>query len=94
MRYVKRMPFDPSAVSGLVTVQIGSFKEETNASRLKQGMDFNYNDVHITPVLVNGEKFYRVRIGKFKNYDNAYAVAEKLADEGYNTLITSKELNE
>jgi hypothetical protein len=33
-----------------------------------------------------------VRIGKFKNYDNAYAVAEKLADEGYNTLITSKGL--
>jgi rare lipoprotein A len=91
MRYVKRMPFDPSAVPGFVTVQIGSFKEETNASRLKQGLDYTYRDVHITTANVNGEKFYRVRIGKFKNYDNAYAVAEKLADEGYSTLITSRD---
>jgi len=91
MRYVKRMPFEPSAVSGIVTVQIGSFKDETRASRLKQGLDFNYRDVHITTANVNGEKFYRVRIGKFKNYDNAYAVAEKLADEGYSTLITSRD---
>lgn len=91
MRYVKRMPFDPSAVSGPVTVQVGSFKEETKASRLKHGLDFSYKDVHITSAYVNGEKFYRVRIGKFRNYDNAYAVAEKLADEGYNTLITSRD---
>ena len=91
MRYAKRMPFEPSAVSGPVSVQIGSFKEETNASRLKQGLDYTYRDVHITTAFVNGEKFYRVRIGKFRNYDNAYALAEKLADEGYNTLITSRD---
>lgn len=91
MRYAKRMPFEPSAVPGLVTVQIGSFKEETNAARLKQGLDYTYKDVHITTATVNGEKFYRVRIGKFRNYDNAYALAEKLADEGYSTLITSRD---
>jgi rare lipoprotein A len=89
-RYVKRMPFEPAAVSGIVTVQIGSFKEETNATRLKQGLDFNYRDVHVTTAYVNGQKYYRVRIGRFQDYDSAYALAEKLADEGYSTLITSR----
>jgi rare lipoprotein A len=90
MRYAKRMPFEPFISRSPLTVQIGSFVEPSNADRLKRGLEFKYSDVYITTVFVKGQKFYRVRIGKFSDYDNAYSLAEKLAEEGYSTLITSR----
>jgi rare lipoprotein A len=90
MRYVKRVPFQPISASQGLTVQVGSFIELTNAFRLKQGLDLAYQDVYVTSVLLNGQQFYRVRVGKFSSYDTAFALAEKLADEGYDTLIVSE----
>ncbi len=90
MRYVKRMPFDPFASSSSLTIQVGAFAESSNADRLKRGLEFKYDNVYITTALVNGQKFYRVRIGEFSDYNNAYSLAEKLSDEGYSTLIISK----
>ena len=91
MRYAKRIAFTPSKaiVHGGVTIQVGSFANELYADRLKEGLEIKYKDVHITPVLLNGIQYYRVRIGKFATYESAYTFAEKLADEGYNTFITS-----
>ncbi|RJQ14458.1 MAG: septal ring lytic transglycosylase RlpA family protein [Nitrospiraceae bacterium] len=88
MRYAKRLPFEPVTSSGL-TIQVGAFVEPSNAERLKKGLEFKYSRVYITTVFVNGQKYFRVRIGEFDNYDNAYSVAAKLADEGYSTLIVS-----
>lgn len=87
MRYAKRVPFEPSEASGPLTIQIGAFTEQLNAQRLKQGLELTYSDVFIATAYVKGQKFYRVRIGKFEEYARAYASAEKLADEGYATLI-------
>jgi rare lipoprotein A len=89
-RYMKRIPFMPSGGSGLLTVQVGSFTEKSNAERLKRGLEADYENTHITTVLINGKKYYRVNIGKFTNYDRAYAIAEKLADEGYHAMILAK----
>jgi rare lipoprotein A len=91
MRYAKRLPYIPSTSrpSGYLTVQVGSFTEKSNAERLKDGLRFKYSDVSLTNVYVQGQTYYRVRVGRFSNYDNAYSVAEKLADEGYTTLITA-----
>ena len=93
MRYAKRMPYDPSAASehiDFVTVQVGSFVDRENAVRLKQGLQGLYSNVHITTASIDGDEYYRVRVGRFSDYDSAYSIAEKLADEGYNTLITSR----
>ena len=90
-RYKKRVPFVPSGSTGSLTVQVGSFVEKSNAYRLKQGLEYKYDDVYVTTVFLKRQKFYRVRIGKFDNYDNAYSIAEKLADEGYSTLIMTKD---
>lgn len=87
MRYAKRVPFEPSVASGPLTIQIGAFTEQLNAQRLKQGLELTYSDVFITTAYVKGQKFYRVRVGKFEEYAKAYVSAEKLADEGYATLI-------
>ena len=92
MRYVGRIAFVPSGStgSGSLTVQVGSFTEQSNARRLKQGLEYKYSDVHIATVFLKGKKYYRVRIGEFSSYDNASSVAGKLADEGYSTIIMSK----
>lgn len=91
MRYAKRLPYIPSAptVSGSLTVQVGSFAEKSNAERLMEGLRFKYPDVYLIKVSVQGQTYHRVRVGRFDNYDNAYEIAEKLADEGYSTLITA-----
>ena len=90
IRYAKRVPFVPTDITGILTIQVGSFTEQANAARLKQGLDIAYSDVYITTVQLQGREFHRVRIGKFSDRDNAYMVAKKLADEGYTTLITSR----
>lgn len=90
MRYVKRVPFLGPGVSGVMTVQVGSFTEQANAKRLKQGLDISYEGVFITTAQLNGRTFYRVRVGKFDSRDSAYSIAEKLADEGYPAFITSR----
>ncbi len=92
MLYAKRVPFEPSVtVATALTVQVGSFIEESNALRLKKGLEFEYNDVFVTAVSLNGKKYHRVRIGEFSTYDSAYVFARKLADEGYSTLIMAKD---
>ena len=91
MRYVKRVEFSPSLSAGLVTIQLGSFVEKSNAERLKQGLDLKYSDVYITTFLKDNQKFYRVRIGRYDSRDSAFTVASKLANEGYTTLVTSRE---
>ncbi|MBI5408444.1 MAG: septal ring lytic transglycosylase RlpA family protein [Nitrospirae bacterium] len=90
MRYAKRLPFEPVAASGGLTIQLGAFIEQSNAERLKKGLEFKYDNVFITTAFVNGQKFFRVRLGEFKDYNNAYSVAAKLADEGYTTFVTAK----
>ncbi len=90
MHYVKRVTFKPSVSSGHLTIQVGSFSEKSRAYRLKQGLEIKYSDVYITTVYLKGRKYYRVRIGRFNDSDSAYSFAEKLADEGYNTLVTAR----
>lgn len=89
-RYIKYIKYSPSGGgSGPFTIQIGSFKDIANAVRLKQALDLKYKTVYTTAAEINNTSYYRVRIGKFKSKDDAYSLAKTLADEGYNTLITT-----
>ena len=91
-RYIKTVNYSGSA-TGTVTIQTGSFREEENARRLKSGLEFQYNNVYITEAFVNGQTFYRVRIGKFANRSEARQTGSRLANEGYEVLITAYEQN-
>ncbi len=91
MRYAKRVEFAPSLTAGTLTIQVGAFIDQANAYRLKQGLALRYSNVYITTFLKGDQKFYRVRIGEFTGRDSAHSIAEKLANEGYSTLITSKD---
>lgn len=90
MRYVKRISFGSSTPAGPLTVQIGSFRDISNALRLKNGLSLNYQNVSVTTAFIKGKKYHRVRVGKFSNRDAAYSLARKLSQEGYSTLITSR----
>ena len=89
MRYVKYVKYD---VRGpVVTLQIGSFRDESNAKRLKMALELQYSNVYIITVDVAGAKYYRVRIGKFIERSKAAELGKTLADEGYNVLLTKFE---
>ncbi|MFH0933319.1 MAG: septal ring lytic transglycosylase RlpA family protein [Nitrospirota bacterium] len=75
--------------AGLVTIQVGSFKEVSNATRLKMALELRYDKVYITDADINGSRFYRVRIGTFHAKNDAFHFAKILLDEGYEVLITN-----
>ncbi len=77
--------------SGPFTIQVGSFRDASNASRLKTGLELKYGKVYITEAEINGERFYRVRIGKFQVKSEVQKLGRTLADEGYNVFITKNE---
>lgn len=92
MRYLKRVSSSPlPAASGPFTVQVGAFKEESNANRLKQGLEIKYKDVYITTGYMDSQKLYRVRIGSFVDKNEAYLFANTLAEEGYSIFILARE---
>jgi rare lipoprotein A len=74
-----------------VTIQIGSFKELANATRLKMALELKYDKIYITEADIKGDRYYRVRIGTFRMRGEALRFAKVLADEGYDTLITNYE---
>lgn len=69
--------------SGNYTVQIGSFKEYSNARRLGSEMKnlFGFSDVRMTAV--NGDVFYRVYAGKFSSLKAAETAEKNFAEHGY-----------
>jgi rare lipoprotein A len=77
---------DPAG-KGPFTIQVGSFRNPSNAEHLRQGLKLGYSNVRIVRARVNGERFYRVRVGKFKTRKQAYSYAKGLAEEGYSALI-------
>ena len=77
--------------TGPFTIQVGSFKELSNASRLKLSLDLKYTMIYLTEVKIKESRFYRVRIVKFSTKEEAYKLARTLADEGYSVFIVRYE---
>ncbi len=83
--YVKEVRY--AAARGPFTVQVGSFREQENARRLRTGIEFTRRTVYIAEAVINGEIFFRVRIGKFAVREDADRLARELAEEGYSPMI-------
>ena len=73
---------------GPFTAQVGSFREFSNAKRLKMCLELKYSEVYISETEIDGSTFYRVRIGKFQTKDEVRHLSEILANEGYSVFIT------
>ncbi|MBF0608446.1 MAG: septal ring lytic transglycosylase RlpA family protein [Candidatus Magnetobacterium sp. LHC-1] len=87
-RYVKYIKVSDKLAKGQYTVQIASFEDKQNALRLKKALDLQYEGVFIMEAGVNSKTFHRVRVGRYKDRASAIAIAQALAEEGYDTLVT------
>jgi len=86
-RYARRVRTGRVSGSGSFFVQVGSFVDPWNAEHLRMGLELGYDKVRITRAVVNSRTFNRVRVGPFATRDMAFDTAQRLADEGYETLI-------
>ena len=72
-------PGTPGAVPGVFAVQIGSFRNQDNATRLKARLEQKqFNEVTIQTFDRGDGIFYRVRVGAESSQDDADALAERL----------------
>jgi rare lipoprotein A len=72
------------------TLQIGSFVDETNAHRLAEQLRKNFDNVSVTTLETQTQKYHRVRVGQFDTRDAALIIAEKLSQMGFRVLVTSR----
>lgn len=89
LRYTKYVRY--GVIDTTLTLQIGSFREEINAKRLKMALELKYKSVYIIKANVGGTVYFRVRMGKFASKDEALTLGKSLADEGYDVLLTKFE---
>ncbi len=82
----------PSRGSTL-TVQVGSFRDRTNAERLRESLSARYDGIRIHEIDHGGVTYYRVRVGRFADRTQAAALADTLRAEGYPALIVRHDEN-
>lgn len=75
---VRTVPVTPTTLY----VQAGAFSEFNNANRVRARLH-HLGDVRISPVLVNGQDLYRVRIGPFQRTEQADRFLESVIRSGY-----------
>jgi len=72
------------------TLQVGSFADEGNAQRLAEQLRKSFDNVHVTAMETQTQKYHRVRIGQFETREEALGTAEKLSQMGFKVLVTSR----
>ena len=72
------------------TLQVGSFVDETNAQRLAEQLRRNFDNVSVTTLETQTQKYHRVRVGQFDTRELALVMAKKLAEMGFNVMVTSR----
>ncbi|MEQ9449663.1 MAG: SPOR domain-containing protein, partial [Rhodospirillaceae bacterium] len=77
---VRAIPSD--AVTGDFFVQAGAFSEEANALRLVQQLS-EFGEAFVTPVIVSGSQYYRVRLGPLQNQIAADNLLAQVRSYGY-----------
>jgi len=71
----------PVTSANRIFVQAGAFKQIGNANSLKQKL-VRYGNAEITEAMVNGSKFYRVRVGPIADVPQADAIVSKITQSG------------
>lgn len=73
----------PSLRYGLFAIQIGSFREATNAYRLRKNMSASYDTIQVLPFSLEGDLFYRVQVGAYTDLLLARQEMHKLRQRGF-----------
>ncbi|MEJ2155694.1 MAG: septal ring lytic transglycosylase RlpA family protein [Desulfobacteraceae bacterium] len=69
--------------SGNFTFQVGAFIERGNAERLVAKLDKRYRNAHMVPFFDGRQTFYRVRVGRSTNLEEAESYEQQLVREGF-----------
>lgn len=69
--------------SGNFTFQVGAFTEKANAERLIQKLDQRYKNVHMTTFYDGSRTFYRVRVGRSTDLEEAVSYEKLLEQSGF-----------
>ncbi len=67
-------------------LQAGSFKNRADADRLRASLTLIALDASIEPVRINGEQWYRVRVGPFDNTRDLVDSRNRLKQQGINAM--------
>lgn len=65
------------------SVQVGAFGTKANAVRLKNGLERGGYEAQVSEVLMEGRRFFRVRVGRFPNRPDAEAELRRLRADGF-----------
>ena len=77
---------DPT--SGFFTVQVGAFRDLSNAERLRERLNASYSPIFIQQYDSPDGLFYRVRVGKVPGEDAAHQFGERLRNrEGLTPMV-------
>ncbi|MBU1193286.1 MAG: septal ring lytic transglycosylase RlpA family protein [Proteobacteria bacterium] len=76
---------------GNFTVQIGAFKVKTNAEKYRDKLSKTYENAHIETFTDDRGTFYRVRIGRFSNLQDAITFSEKIITQGFGSAFAVAE---
>lgn len=79
---LKQYPVTPTHIY----VQAGSFAQAENASKLADSLS-DVAPAQVFPTLVNGQRFYRVRLGPVPGVDQADKLLARLASTGHKESI-------
>lgn len=69
--------------SGNFTFQVGAFTERANAERLVAKLDQRYRNAHMVPFFDGRQTFYRVRVGRSNNLEDAIMYEQQLVQQGF-----------
>ena len=69
--------------SGNFTFQVGAFTERANAERLVAKLNQRYRNAHMTTYFDGSRTFYRVRVGRSSDLEEASRYEQTLAREGF-----------
>lgn len=90
--YIKTVKVQSADKRGPFAIQVGSFTDSTNAVRLKTALGLDHANTYIQEIRLNGNTFYRVRVGNFEQWNAAMETAEKLGQEGYPALVLKADI--
>lgn len=76
---------------GNFTVQIGAFKVKTNAENYQNKLSKTHENAHINTFTDDRGTFYRVRIGKFSNLQEAITFSETIMTQGFKAAFAVAE---
>ena len=86
----KSQPAKTAAVdddSGSYILQVGSFRENSDAEQMKARLALLGISARVQPVTVNGATWHRVRVGPLNGARQADTMRNQLANNGIDSLV-------